>query len=116
MKTLEIFRLATGELVIAKCVGAVTEHGLDDSTPLNMTDEFEFETPLVLVHTPQGGLAAAPFVPWVAPTLTGKVRFAAGAISALIDKTGADELLNMYLRATSRIEVASARPAFQIVN
>lgn len=108
MKNIEIFRLATGEIVIGKLVGAVSVHGIQE-IPLNMDDEFEFETPLVIVQT-QHGLAAAPFVPWVAPTSTSKVRFASGAISAIIDKSGADELINMYIRSTSRIAVANTRP------
>lgn len=115
MKSVRIFKLITGEMVIARLV-SVDGQSISDMTEtainaikLRESREFVVQSPALIVVNGQNKIFPIPMQPWVPPT---ELPSAAFAGSSIIMEPDMGELChepfkNMYFRSTSKIELAT---------
>lgn len=98
METVKIFRVTTGELIIAT---------VDE---FDTTKHVVAKSPMAVVPNQQG-LGLAPIVPWAPPPKVPTVTFSPGSIVSVIEDNS-EEIIAHYSQLVGRIVLARPPLAF----
>lgn len=113
MKNIKIFRLTSGEIIIARIVEVDGKpinpaKGIDQSVTLINTHTFKAQSPFVLVAQ-QNGLTIIPLIAWAAPPKEPLAVFNGNNVAVdLVMDDYHKELVEGYIKSTSRIEIVQS--------